>query len=225
MRAHSPGPLTRPSLTSSSRVSASSRSSTRGPPGPYTVVLELVGDPGAQAPDGAGGPQGVGRVDVHVVVVDGGGDRHLVGGEAGRVVQGRPVGAGGQEFGGLAQRAQRRVGVEVQGWTDSPVNSSGPSPASVLAASNCGNSARTRSADQAVGAPALGVDRLVEQRVQRMPGERQEARARPPGRRRRGRGPAGCGRRRPPADSAAGGCRRRAPRRMPRDWKASTVSR
>src|SRR5690606_33274715 len=61
--------------------------------GPDAVVLELVGDPGAQAADRAGGGERVGRVDVQVVVVDGRGDRHLVGGEAGRVVQGGPVGA------------------------------------------------------------------------------------------------------------------------------------
>src|SRR5690606_39458664 len=39
--------------------------------GPDAVVLELVGDPGAQAADRAGGGERVGRVDVQVVVVDG----------------------------------------------------------------------------------------------------------------------------------------------------------
>ena len=63
----------------------------------------------------------------------------------------------------------------IQGWTDSPVNSSGPSPARALAASNCGNSARTRSADQAVGRLVLAVDGLVDEGVQRVAGVRQEA--------------------------------------------------
>src|ERR1044072_4860080 len=60
-----------------------------------SVVLELVRHPGAQTADRAGGLEGVGRVDVHVVVVDGGGDRDLVGGQAGRGGPGVPVGGGG----------------------------------------------------------------------------------------------------------------------------------
>ena len=51
-------------------------------------------------------------VHVHVVVVDGGGHRHLVGRQPRRVVQRRPVVAFGQHVGGLAERAQHRVGVD-----------------------------------------------------------------------------------------------------------------
>ncbi len=47
------------------------------------------------------------RVHVHVVVVDRGGQRHLVGGEAGRVVELRPVVAAGHLLHGAAERAQQ----------------------------------------------------------------------------------------------------------------------
>lgn len=80
--------------------------------GAQPVVLEPVGDPGAQAAYGTGGVQGVVRVDVHVVVVDGCGDRDLVDGEPGRVVERLPAGVCGEQSGGLRQRAQRRVSVE-----------------------------------------------------------------------------------------------------------------
>ena len=48
-------------------------------------------------------------------MIDGRGDRHLVGGEPLRVVQRGPVGTRGEQFGGLAQRAQRGVDLEVPG--------------------------------------------------------------------------------------------------------------
>ena len=55
-----------------------------------------------------GGLLGEGALDVHVLGVDRGGDRHLVGGQAIGVVEARPL-AGGEEVGRLAQRGQRAV--------------------------------------------------------------------------------------------------------------------
>ena len=54
----------------------------------------------------AGGLLGEGALDVHVLGVDRGGDRHLVGGQAIGVVEARPL-ALGEDVGRLAQRGQR----------------------------------------------------------------------------------------------------------------------
>src|SRR5260370_30496067 len=58
---------------------------------PQPVVLVLAGHPGPQATDGLGGLHRELAVHVHVVVVDGGRHRHLVGREPHRVVPRPPV--------------------------------------------------------------------------------------------------------------------------------------
>lgn len=114
-------------------------------------MLELVGHPGPQTTDGTGRAQGVLRVDVHVVVVDRRGHRHLVGGEAGGVVQRPPVGARGEFLGGLAEGTQRGVGVEHPGVHGLAGEQQRSVVRERLRRVELGNSARTRSADQAVG--------------------------------------------------------------------------
>lgn len=138
--------------------------------GPQTVVLELVGDPCAQALDGAGRAQGVGRVDVHVVVVDGGDGRHLVGGQARGVVERGPVGAGGEEFRGLAQGAQGRVAVEHPWVYGLAREEQGPVTGEGLGGVELGEFAAYALGRPVRGPGVLSVDGLVHERVQRVSG-------------------------------------------------------
>src|SRR5690242_9110162 len=82
---------------------------------PQAVVLVLAGHPGPHAADGPGRRHRELAVHVHVVVVDGGGRRHLVRGQPGRIVQRRPVIPVGQDAGRLPKRAQHRIGVDHPG--------------------------------------------------------------------------------------------------------------
>ncbi len=78
-------------------------------------MLPFVGHPGPQPAHRIGGRQGVRGVDVHVVVVDGGGHRDLVGRQGVGGVEVGPVRALGQQLRRLLQGAQRRVGLEHPG--------------------------------------------------------------------------------------------------------------
>src|SRR5690242_10712811 len=132
---------------------------------PQGIVLVLAGHPGSQAADGRGGLHRELAIHVHVVVVDRGGDRDLVRGQPGRVVQGRPVTAFGQDAGGLPERAQDRISVDHPGVDHLPGEVQRGGPRVELG----------ELGPDPLGCPPgrapLCVTRLVEQRVQRPAGE------------------------------------------------------
>ncbi|CAL2073818.1 protein of unknown function [Streptomyces murinus] len=139
------------------------------------VVLVLVGDPGAQPADGAGGAQRVAGVDVHVVVVDGRGDRDLVGGETVAVVQRGPVGAGGEQLGGLAQRAQGGVRLEHPGVDGLAGEQQRLVAGERLRGVEPGELGADAFGGPGGGAGVLAVDRLVDEGVEGVARERQQA--------------------------------------------------
>ena len=79
------------------------------------VMMELVGFPDLEPVDLAGRLQRQSALHVDIVAVHGGRHRDRVPGQTAAVVEGGPVGLGGQQVGDLAERDQCRILLEVPG--------------------------------------------------------------------------------------------------------------